>query len=166
MIEIECIECGKTFTAPNRLRQLCSDECQRTRRRRQARERNRELKRKLYGDGPRMHRKICTECGKEFLSKSARTKTCSEECKKARVVRRHSEGKVGLYVQAEKEIIPPPRIIPDLKCGQRVEVKTYRHGSKKPRTAKATVIKAYTDFALCQLKHYKECFLYDDIKAV
>jgi hypothetical protein len=122
MIEIECIECGKTFTAPNRLRRLCSDECRRTRRRRQARERNRELKRKLYGDGPRMHRK--------------------------------------------KEIIPPPRIIPDLKCGQRVEVKTYRHGGNKPRTAKATVIKAYTDFALCQLKNYKECFLYDDIKAV
>ena len=72
-----CPECGAKFSPRYGSQVCCSDECKRTRQRRQVRQRAAE-KRKLRGIVASS--RVCVVCGKEFLTTYPHKKTCSHEC--------------------------------------------------------------------------------------
>lgn len=111
--------------------------------------------------------KYCIECGKPFATYVPHQQICSQFCAKNRAKRikehvsRDKFYKVGsLELSGIKDIDLHKQ---KFRHRQKVTVHQTFEGKKSGQSRRAKIVECYEHFALCQLKHYKENFTYENI---
>ena len=105
--------------------------------------------------------KDCIVCAQEFVTENKREKMCSDDCKKFRRNQQVRLNNIALSIirSSKKQEKPSTNI----HKGSKVTVTQELEGKRSRCKRKATIVESYKNFAVCQLKHYKESFEYIDI---